>query len=157
MSSGGCILHHCGDPAPDPAIVGGWISDNRGRLRSIAAGGTLGVFSYIGLILAPPAVVLARSVCNPSLCPGRSSYGAFVAEEFAEENRAGVYGITNVIYTLVAVISPNGWLVADTYSFRSYVGSSPGSAGCHAHSHPDVKKSSCQGRKGSPTPQIDRK
>ena len=34
-------------------IIGGWISDNLGRLRSVAIGSSLGVFSYIGLVLAP--------------------------------------------------------------------------------------------------------
>ncbi len=102
-------------------IVGGWISDNLGRLRSIAIGSTLGVFSYIGLILAPTwQWVLAghglQSITRALVGP---SYGAFVAEETAEENRARVYGVTNVIYTLVAVIGPpmGGWL-ADTYGFK---------------------------------------
>ena len=34
-------------------ILGGWISDSLGRLRSIAMGSVAGVFSYLGLILAP--------------------------------------------------------------------------------------------------------
>ena len=34
-------------------ILGGWISDSLGRLRSIAMGSVAGVFSYVGLILAP--------------------------------------------------------------------------------------------------------
>ena len=34
-------------------ILGGWISDSLGRLRSIALGSLAGVLSYVGLILAP--------------------------------------------------------------------------------------------------------
>jgi len=102
-------------------IIGGWISDNLGRLRSVAIGSSLGVFSYIGLILAPTwQWVLAghglQSITRALVGP---SYGAYVAEETAEENRARVYGVTNVIYTLVAVIGPpmGGWL-ADNYGFK---------------------------------------
>ena len=34
-------------------ILGGWLSDSLGRLKSIAAGSVSGVFSYIALINAP--------------------------------------------------------------------------------------------------------
>jgi len=34
-------------------ILGGWVSDTLGRLRSIAIGSIAGVFSYVGLFLAP--------------------------------------------------------------------------------------------------------
>src|SRR4030067_1558959 len=34
-------------------ILGGWISDSLGRLRSIAMGSLAGVLAYIGMILAP--------------------------------------------------------------------------------------------------------
>ncbi len=34
-------------------ILGGWISDSLGRLRSIAIGSVAGVLGYVGLILAP--------------------------------------------------------------------------------------------------------
>ncbi len=51
--------------------------------------------------------------------PDRSKFGAFIAEETAEEDRGKVYGITDTIYTVVTVIGPPlaGWL-ADTYGFR---------------------------------------
>jgi len=34
-------------------ILGGWISDTLGRLRSIAFGSIAGVFSYVAMILSP--------------------------------------------------------------------------------------------------------
>ena len=37
-------------------ILGGWISDSLGRLKSIAAGSVLGVVSYVALILSPPGL-----------------------------------------------------------------------------------------------------
>jgi MFS family permease len=106
-------------------ILGGWISDSLGRLRSIAMGSVAGVFSYLGLILAPTwqwvlagegLASITRSLVGPS-------FGAFIAEESAEESRARVFGITETIFMVVTVIGPplGGWL-ADTYSFQFMLG-----------------------------------
>ena len=103
-------------------ILGGWISDSLGRLRSIAMGSMAGVLSYVGLILAPTwqwvfagesLGAITRSLIGPS-------FGAFIAEESAEENRARVYGITQTIFLVVNVIGPplGGWLV-DSYGFTT--------------------------------------
>ena len=102
-------------------ILGGWISDSLGRLRSIAMGSLAGVLSYIGLILAPTwqwvfmgesLGAVTRSLIGPS-------FGAFIAEESAEENRARVYGITQSIFLIVNVVGPplGGWLT-DAYGFK---------------------------------------
>ena len=102
-------------------ILGGWISDTLGRLRSIAMGSVAGVLSYVGLILAPTwqwvllgegLGAVTRSLIGPS-------FSAFIADQSAEENRARVFGITDSIFMLVLVIGPplGGWL-ADLYGFR---------------------------------------
>ena len=102
-------------------ILGGWISDSLGRLKSIAMGSIAGVASYIGIILAPTwhwvlfgesLGAITRSLIGPS-------FGAFIAEESAEENRARVYGITQTIFLIVTVVGPplGGWL-ADSYGFK---------------------------------------
>jgi DHA1 family tetracycline resistance protein-like MFS transporter len=102
-------------------ILGGWISDTLGRLRSIAMGSVAGVLSYVGLILAPTWQwvllgegfgAITRSLIGPS-------FSAFIADQSAEENRARVFGITDSIFMLVLVIGPplGGWL-ADLYGFR---------------------------------------
>ena len=102
-------------------ILGGWISDSLGRLKSIAMGSVAGVASYVGLILAPSwqwvffgesLSAVTRSLIGPS-------FGAFIAEESAEENRARVYGITQTIFLVVTVVGPplGGWL-ADSYGFK---------------------------------------
>jgi MFS family permease len=102
-------------------ILGGWISDTLGRLKSIAMGSVAGVFSYVGLILAPTWQwvllgegfgAMTRSLVGPS-------FGAFIAEQSTEENRARVFGITETIFMVVAVAGPplGGWL-ADTYGFK---------------------------------------
>jgi MFS family permease len=103
-------------------ILGGWISDSLGRLRSIAMGSVAGVVSYFGLILAPTwqwvflgesLGAITRSLIGPS-------FGAFIAEESAEENRARVYGITQTIFLVVTVVGPplGGWL-ADSFGFKT--------------------------------------
>ncbi len=102
-------------------ILGGWLSDSLGRLRSIAMGSLAGVLSYVGLILAPTwqwvllgegFSAVTRSLIGPS-------FGAFIAEQSAEQNRARVFGITETIFMVVGVVGPplGGWL-ADTYGFK---------------------------------------
>ena len=102
-------------------ILGGWISDSLGRLRSIAMGSVAGVLSYVGLLLAPTWqwVFLGESLGAVTRSLIGPSFGAFIAEESAEENRARVYGITQTIFAVVTVVGPplGGWL-ADRYGFR---------------------------------------
>ena len=103
-------------------VLGGWISDTIGRLRSVALGSLIGLGAFISPIFVPTwqwlyltegLNAITRSLVGPS-------FGAFIAEETAEEHRGKVYGITDTIYTVVTVIGPPlaGWL-ADTYGFRA--------------------------------------
>jgi MFS family permease len=102
-------------------VLGGWISDSIGRLKSIAIGSLIGLGAFISPIFVPTwqwlyfsetLNAITRSLIGPS-------FGAFIAEETAEEHRGKVYGITDTIYSVVTVIGPPlaGWL-ADTYGFR---------------------------------------
>lgn len=102
-------------------IIGGWISDNLGRLRSVAMGSVAGVLSYVALILAPTwqwlllgegLNAVTRSLIGPS-------YGAFIAEQSAEEHRSRVFAITDTLFTVVTIVGPplGGWL-ADSYGFK---------------------------------------
>lgn len=102
-------------------ILGGWISDSLGRLKSIAAGSVSGVVSYIALILAPTwgwvflgegLNAITRSLVGPS-------FGAFIAEESQEESRAKVYGLVDTFYTIVAIVGPPfGGFLVDRYGFK---------------------------------------
>jgi len=102
-------------------VLGGWISDTIGRLKSVALGSLIGLGAFISPIFVPTwqwlyltegLNAVTRSLIGPS-------FGAFIAEETSEEHRGKVYGITDTIYTVVTVIGPPlaGWL-ADTYGFR---------------------------------------
>jgi MFS family permease len=102
-------------------ILGGWMSDSLGRLRSIALGSVAGVLSYVGLVLAPTWhwVLLGEGFSAVTRSLVAPSFGAFIAEQSTEENRARVFGITETIYMVVSVVGPplGGWL-ADAYGFK---------------------------------------
>ena len=102
-------------------VLGGWVSDTIGRLKSVAIGSLIGLGAFISPIFVPTWQWLylsegLNSVTRSLIGP---SFGAFIAEETPEEHRGKVYGITDTIYTVVTVIGPPlaGWL-ADTYGFR---------------------------------------
>jgi MFS family permease len=102
-------------------ILGGWISDSLGRLRSIAMGSVAGVFSYIGLVLAPgwQWVLVGEGFSSITRSLVAPSFAAFIAEHSDEKSRARVYSISDSIMTIVVIIGPplGGWLV-DTYGFK---------------------------------------
>ncbi len=102
-------------------VLGGWISDTIGRLKSVAIGSLFGLGTFISPVFVPTWQwlyltevfnAITRSLIGPS-------FGAFIAEETPEEHRGKVYGITDTIYTIVTVVGPPlaGWL-ADKYGFR---------------------------------------
>ncbi len=103
-------------------ILGGWISDTLGRLRSIALGSLAGLISYVGLILAPTWqwVLLGEGLSAVTRSLVGPSFGAFIAENSTEETRARVFGITDTLFMVVSVLGPplGGW-IADQYGFRA--------------------------------------
>lgn len=102
-------------------VLGGWISDSIGRLKSVAIGSLIGLGAYITPIFVPTWqwLYLSETLSSMTRSLIGPSFGAFIAEETAEEHRGKVYGITDTIYTVVTVIGPPlaGWL-ADNYGFR---------------------------------------
>ena len=102
-------------------ILGGWLSDSIGRLRAIAIGSVFGVFVFVPFILArtwqwlllgEALGAVTRSLVGPS-------FDAFIAEHSSEENRAKMFGVTQAIFGIVAVVGPplGGWL-AGSYGFK---------------------------------------
>ncbi len=102
-------------------ILGGWVSDSLGRLRSIAWGSVAGNLTYVGFILAPTwqwvmsgmfFSAVTRSLIGPS-------FSAFIAEQSAENNRARVFGISDTLFMTVGVVGPPlGGYLADKFGFR---------------------------------------
>lgn len=103
-------------------ILGGWMSDSLGRLRAIAIGSIFGMAAQTILVLSTSwGWVLLSSVVG---AVGRSlvgpSFDAFIAENSSENNRARVFGITQTLFGVVAVLGPplGGWLVQN-FNFRT--------------------------------------
>jgi MFS family permease len=102
-------------------ILGGWVSDSLGRLRSIAIGSVAGMITYAALLWAPTwelaLVSMAFSALTRSLVG--PSFGAFIAEQSTEQNRARLYGATETIFMVIGVIGPPlGGFLAQGYGFR---------------------------------------
>jgi MFS family permease len=102
-------------------IFGGWISDSIGRLRAIAIGSIGGVIGYIAILLAPTWqwMLLALAVSRFPYALVGPSFGAFIAENSAEEHRGRVFGITDTIYQITGVLGPPlGGFLAGAYGFK---------------------------------------
>ncbi|HEY45933.1 MAG TPA: MFS transporter [Anaerolineae bacterium] len=102
-------------------IFGGWISDSIGRLRAIAIGSIGGIIGFIAMLLAPTWqwMLLALAVLRFPYALVGPSFGAFIAENSAEEHRGRVYGITDTIYQITGVLGPPlGGFLAGAYGFK---------------------------------------
>lgn len=102
-------------------ILGGWISDTLGRLRSIAMGSLASLLAYVVLVLSPSWewVLLGSALGAVTGALVGPSFLAFIAENSSEENRARVFGITDTIFMIVGVIGPPlGGELAGRYGFK---------------------------------------
>lgn len=103
-------------------ILGGWISDSLGRLRSIAFGSLATLAAYVVMVLAPSWewVLLGMGFGAITSALVGPSFSAFIAENSAEKNRARVFGITDTIFMVVGVIGPPlGGELAGRYGFKA--------------------------------------
>ncbi len=103
-------------------ILGGWVSDSLGRLRAIAIGsvfGTIGALILVGstswgwVLLSSAVGAGAGALVGPS-------FDAFIAEKSSNENRARVFGVSQMLYGIVAVVGPpaGGWIVHN-YGYKT--------------------------------------
>ena len=103
-------------------VVGGWASDSLGRLRAIAIGSLFGTISQIILVASTSWswVLLSSAVGAAAGALVAPSFDAFIAEKSSEQNRARVFGVSQMLYGIVAVIGPpaGGWIVQH-YSFKT--------------------------------------
>ena len=114
-------------------VVGGWISDRIGRVRSIAFGSIAGSVGWIAIVLAPgmaaPLVWLlgseafsavTRSLVGPS-------FDAFVAEQSSHESRARVFAVVQALFMVVDIAGPPlGGLIAERMSFQTLLWAAAG-------------------------------
>lgn len=110
-------------------ILGGWVSDSLGRLRAIAIGsvfGTVGALILVGstnwgwVLLSSAVGAGAGALVGPS-------FDAFIAEKSEAHNRARVFGVSQMLFGIVAVIGPpaGGWIV-EHYGFKTMLWVSAG-------------------------------
>lgn len=102
-------------------ILGGWISDNLGRVQTVAIGSIAGVIGFAGLWLAPTwlwlipgglVMHLGRSLVGPS-------FRAYTAECADESQRAQVFGFTSSVFLICQIIGPVlGGYIAKFYTYR---------------------------------------
>ena len=105
-------------------VMGGWISDRIGRVRSIAVGSIAGTLGWVGIVLAPsmatPIAWLLASeafgaVTHSLVGP---SFDAFTAEQSSPENRARVFAVVQAVFTFVGIAGPPlGGFIAERFSF----------------------------------------
>ncbi|PKN96549.1 MAG: hypothetical protein CVU43_20130 [Chloroflexi bacterium HGW-Chloroflexi-5] len=103
-------------------IFGGWISDSIGRLKAIAIGSVFGTISQIILVLSNAWgwVLVSSMVGSGARSLVGPSFDAFIAENSSEHNRARVFGVSQMLFGVVAVVGPpiGGWMV-ENYSFKT--------------------------------------
>jgi MFS family permease len=102
-------------------ILGGYISDTLGRLRAIAIGSVVGIFTYLALILAPTWqwLILATAFAAVAGSLVGPSFDAFIAENSSEENRAKTFGVSQALFAIVGVVGPaTGGFLANNYGFK---------------------------------------
>ena len=102
-------------------IFGGWLSDTIGRLRTIAIGASVACFGYFGFAFAPTWewVILALMFEYVSGAMVGPSFGAFIADNSSDENRAKVFGLVTSIFHVVGIVGPPlGGFIAFRYGYK---------------------------------------
>jgi MFS family permease len=103
-------------------VFGGWVSDSIGRLKAIAIGSIGGVIGSFLIAWAPTWqwMIIALVVTQIPYALVGPSFGAFIAENSAEENRGQVYGITDTIYQITGIVGPPlGGYLASQFNFKT--------------------------------------
>lgn len=102
-------------------VFGGWLSDSIGRLRTIAIGAVVATFGYLGFAIAPGWEwnIAALVLVNISVSIVGPSFGAFIADQSTEDNRAKLFGVINSIFQVVGIIGPLlGGFIVYNYSYK---------------------------------------
>ena len=99
-------------------VLGGWISDSIGRLKSIALGSMAGLFRTCTILAPTWAWVLVsegfgavtRSLLVPALAPYR--------RRIKRRESRRVFGVVDAFYNIVAIVGPPWAVLIDHYGFK---------------------------------------
>jgi MFS family permease len=102
-------------------LLGGWMSDNIGRLRAMWFGSLAGILAYLPYafardwqmaLLGPALLAIASALLVPS-------YRAHIADIVPDDRQGRIFGIGNAVLNLAWVVAPPlGGFLAQTYGYR---------------------------------------
>lgn len=102
-------------------IFGGWISDNVGRLPTMAIGSIFGALSNLAFVLAPSweLAIISALFSGIGMSLVGPSYQAYIAEEAPEGAVGTTFGLVNSLFLICQIIGPllGGFLV-ETSGYR---------------------------------------
>ena len=103
-------------------IIGGWLSDRFGRIRTINWGNLVKLSSFIVMLFARrwEWMILAFTLIGIGYALGGPSFSAFIADQTSEKNRAKVYAVQhNVLNAANLIKYPLAGWIAALVGFRS--------------------------------------
>lgn len=96
-------------------VFGGWISDNVGRLQTIAAGSLFGAMGTLAFVLAPTweLAIVSALLSGTGTALVSPSYQAYIAEEAPEGAVGSTFGLIESLFLICQIIGPllGGFLV----------------------------------------------
>lgn len=99
-------------------ILGGWVSDNVGRLPIMAVGSFLGTIATLAFVLAPTweLAILSALLSGMASSLIGPSYQAYVAQEAPEGAVGSAFGLIESLFLICQIIGPllGGFLVQNT-------------------------------------------
>lgn len=102
-------------------IVGGWLSDSMGRLRTLTLGSFAGTLSFLAYALTPnwQVALLAPAFLAVTAALVFPSYKAYIADQTSEEVQGRMFGLTEAIISIAWIIGPPlGGFIAQKFDYR---------------------------------------
>ncbi len=110
-------------------ILGGWVSDNLGRVQTVAIGSVAGLGGFSTLWLAPTWqwLILGGLLMDLGRALVGTSFRAYTVESAAEAVRAQVIGFTDSVFVICGIIGPLlGGYIAQGLGYRQLFGVATG-------------------------------
>ncbi len=102
-------------------LLGGWLSDSIGRLRTIAIGSLTASLGYVAMVWAPDWRWATLALCLEYVSGALvgPSFASYIAEQSTEDSRGRVFGLSKGIFLVVGVVGPlMGGTLAGRFGLR---------------------------------------